>query len=264
MKVFSGFILILILASSCKTSKHVPYLQGNFDSTGYANFVLPEPIIQKGDLLNITIFSDNPEATVIYNQAGGSVENTGGSSSSSGAGYLVDQDGNIRLHAIGLVLAEGLTKKQLTAVIVKKLVDLQSLSNPYCVIRFENFKVTVIGEVKSQGVFTIPGEKASVLEAIGLAGGLTDYGRKENVLLIRENQGKRKYSFLDLSKADLVISPDFYLQQNDVLVVDVDPTKQTPIDQEKLRNFGLILSIISTVALLANLALRFEVNSSYL
>lgn len=140
---------------------------------------------------------------------------------------------------------------------MQKLTALQSLTNPYVVIRFENFKVTVIGEVKSQGVFTIPGEKATILEAMGLAGGITDYGRKDNVLIIRENQGKREYAYLDLSKASVVSTPYFFLQQNDVLVVDVDPKKQTVTDQDNMRNFTIALSLISTIALLANLALRF-------
>lgn len=260
MKWTFSFVVISLLALfSCRTSKPIPYLQGNLDSSAYKLVNIPEPVIQKGDLLNITIYSDNPTATAIYNQAAGSgaVSQTGSASTGAPSGYLVDIDGNIRLHAIGILHVEGLTKKQLSDLVMQKLTALQSLTNPYVVIRFENFKVTVIGEVKSQGVFTIPGEKATILEAMGLAGGITDYGRKDNVLIIRENQGKREYAYLDLSKASVVSTPYFFLQQNDVLVVDVDPKKQTVTDQDNMRNFTIALSLISTIALLANLALRF-------
>jgi polysaccharide export outer membrane protein len=256
---FSLLVICFLILFSCRTSKPIPYLQGALDSSAYKSVNIPEPVIQKGDLLNITIFSDNPTATAIYNQAagGGAAAQSGSSSSGGTSGYLVDIDGNIRLHAIGILHVEGLTKKQLSDLVTQKLTTLQSLTNPYVVIRFENFKITVIGEVKAQGIFNIPGEKASVLEALGLAGGMTDFGRKDNVLLIRENQGKREYTYLDLSKANVFASPYFFLQQNDVIVVDVDPKKQTLTDQENMRTFTIALTLISTIALLTNLVLRF-------
>jgi len=241
------------LLFSCKTSKPVSYLQGNLDTLSFRTVKIPEPIIQKGDLLDITIYSDNPEVTAIYNQASGQSQVTTLQSGTTGtSGYLVDQDGNIRLHAIGILHVEGLTKKQLSDLIVEKLIALKSLSNPYCVVKFENFKITVIGEVKSQGVFTIPGEKASILEGIGMAGGIADYGKKDNVLLIREEDGNRSYAVLDLSRADLFSSPYFYLKQNDILIVDVDPRKMTAKDQETQRRLTILLAAISTVAILIN------------
>lgn len=250
------FVVSFFLLSSCKTSKPVPYLRGNLDSITLKDVRIPEPIIQKGDILGITIFSDNPANTIIYNQAG--VAGAGTDQATSEPTYLVDQNGDIRLHAIGMLHVEGMTKSQLSVAIVEKLKPLQSLLNPYCVIRFINFKITVIGEVKSQGVYTIPGEKATVLEAIGLAGGMSDFGRKDNVLLIREKNGERSFARMDLSRDEVISSPYFFLQQNDVLIVDADPLKQTVVDQQNMRNFTIALSIISTLALLANLALRYR------
>lgn len=250
------FVPFFFLLSSCRTSKPVPYLAGNLDSLSLKEVKIPEPVIQKGDILGITIFSDNPGNTIIYNQAG--VAGAGTEQASTEPTYLVDQNGNIRLHAIGILHVEGMTKNQLSAAIIEKLIPLQSLLNPYCIIRFVNFKITVIGEVKSQGVYTIPGEKATVLEAVGLAGGLTDFGRKDNVLLIREKNGERSFARMDLSKEDVISSPYFFLQQNDVLIIDTDPKKQTVVDQQNMRNFTIALSIISTLALLANLALRYR------
>ncbi|WP_336515172.1 polysaccharide biosynthesis/export family protein [Pollutibacter soli] len=258
---FCSLLLIsgVLFFSACKTSKPIPYLQGQLDSSAYSKYVIPDPIVQKGDILSIVIYSDNIEATAIFNQAGTASASSGTASAitTSTPTYLVDNDGNIRLHAIGLVHAEGLTKKELDSTITSKLKSLQALLNPYCAVRFTSFKITVLGEVNSQGVFTMANEQANVLEAIGLAGGITDYGRKDNVLIMREDQGKREYAKLDLTQASAITSPFFFLKQNDVLIVDADPRKETVIDQKNLRNLTIALSIISTVALLANLALRF-------
>ncbi len=262
MRWIYGFLVLIIFAfGSCRTTKPAPYLQGNLDSLPYTQYKLPEPVIQKADLISIIIYSDNPAATAIYNQASGGGSSEGGSSGSQGGsppGYLVDLEGNIRVHAIGSIHVEGLTKKQLNDLIVQKLIALQSLSNPYCVVQFINFKITVLGEVNKQGVYTIASEKATLLEALGMAGGLTDYGLKESVLVIRENQGKREYAKVDLSKANVIASPYFFLQQSDVVIVDATPTKQTAQDEKNLRNLALILSIISTIALISNIILRFQ------
>lgn len=255
-------LLAMVLAfSSCFSTKPVPYFQGGLDTTQSQNIKIPDQTIQKGDILNIVIYSDNVEATAIYNQAAGagaasSVQGAKGNMTTAPAGttgYLVDNNGNIRLHAIGVLPVEGLTRQQLEALITQKLVQLGVLSNPYCVIRFNNFKVTVLGEVAAPGVFTIPTEKASVLEALGLAGDITIYGRKDMVMLIRENQGKRTYYNLNLTDPTIFSSPNFYLRQNDVLVVQADQRKTTAGDQQSMMYLTLAFTALSTVAILITL-----------
>ena len=267
-KVFPALFINLIFLgmimgfSSCFSSKPVPYFQGGLDTTLLQDVKIPDQLIQKGDILSIVIYSDNAEATAIFNQAAGggvpvaSPQGTQGNAptvSGNTSGYLVDNNGNIRLHAIGQLPVEGLTRQELEALITQKLVQLGVLTNPYCIIRYNNFKIIVLGEVARPGVFTIPTEKASVLEALGMAGDISMYGRKDNVLLIRESQGKRTYSNLDLTDPKIFSSPNFYLRQNDVLVVQADTKKATPEDQQTRQNIALILAAISTLAIVINI-----------
>jgi polysaccharide export outer membrane protein len=208
-------IFAISMLSSCIGSRPVNYFNGSVDTSKLNNIKMPDPIIQKGDMLSITIYSDNPEATAIFNQAGGAAVapmNTTGvsrsvdlspSSGSGSSGYLVDIQGNIRMQEIGLIKVEGLTKEQLNEQILERLNKLGVLTNPYTVIRLNNFKITVLGEVKSPGVFTLPGEKASILEVIGLAGDISEYGLKDKVLLIREDRGSRSYHRLGLTDANI-------------------------------------------------------------
>lgn len=262
--MIAGVVIVLVM-SSCFGSKPIAYFsKGLIDTSKVRQFELPDHVIQKGDLLSITIYSDNPEATAIFNQAGNSssapVTNVGVSksvaapaSSNGGSNYLVDNDGNIRMHSIGVVKAEGKTKEQLSSNILKHLSDLGVLTNPYCVIRFSNYKVTVLGEVKNPGVFTLPGEKASILEAVGLAGDITDYGLKDRVLLIRENQGQREFHQINLLDPNVLSSRFFYLQQNDVLYVEPDKRKPTSFDQQSLQYILVGTTLVSTAVILITL-----------
>jgi len=246
---------------SCVGSKPVPYFKGGLDTTQLQKIVIPDQLIQKGDILSITIFSDNVEATAIYNQvgSGGSTVSPKGdrgnasTGTNSLSGYLVDNNGNIRMHALGMLQVEGLTRQQLEELITNKIEKLGVLSNPYCVIRFNNFKIIVLGDVTAPGVFTIPTEKASVLEALGLAGDITTYGRKDQVMLIREIQGKRTYANLDLTDPAIFSSPYFYLRQNDVLVVQSDPHKATAADQQTMLYITLAFTAVSAVAIIISL-----------
>jgi polysaccharide export outer membrane protein len=252
---------IVIGFSSCFSSKPVPYFKGGLDTTQIQNVKIPDQLIQKGDILNIVIYSDNAEATAIFNQAASasvaaSPQGTKGNAptvAGATSGYLVDNNGNIRLHAIGILQVEGLTRQQLEELVTQKLNQLGVLTNAYCVIRFNNFKIIVLGEVGSPGVFTIPTEKASVLEALGMAGDITIYGRKDNVMLIRESQGKRTYSNLNLTDPQIFSSPNFYLKQNDVLVVQADSRKTTAADQQSMMYITLAFTAVSTVAILITL-----------
>jgi polysaccharide export outer membrane protein len=255
--------VITLLMASCFGSRPAYYFDKSVIDTSLRQSVrVPEPVIQKGDLLSITIFSDNPAATAIYNQAGSlssaaiptSGVSGGINTTSSGSGanstYLVDANGQIRLHALGKISVEGMTRNELGDTITAKLDRLGVLSNPYCVIRFNNFKITVLGEVGNPGVFTLPTEKASILEALGLAGDFTDFSIKDSILLIRELNGVRTYRKIDLTDPAIFESPEFYLRQNDVLVVRALKNKPTDSDQMSMRYISLALAVISTAVLL--------------
>ena len=221
---------------SCVAPRPVQYLEGTFDTTSLSKYAVKEPIIQRSDLISIIVFSDNPEATALYN-----LPNTG----ANGTGYLVDENGNIQLQGIGNIHVEGLTKRQLVDSLDSRLKVY--LKNPYYNIRFLNFKVTLIGELTREGTYTIPAERVTIFEAIGLAGGLSVYARRENVMVVRESDGKREFRRLDLTNPKVFESPFYFLQQNDLVVVEQIKAKSINTDQTTFRNVSLATTIISTL-----------------
>lgn len=250
------FVLLIVLAgnlslTSCKPQQQVQYFMNTPDTLLPTKIVYKEPLIQKGDLLSISIFSDDPRASAPYNQpvaAPTAVAQT--VAVSSGQGYLVDQSGEIRFYGIGVIKVEGMTKKQLSTLICDKLNDQAVLKNPYAEVRFLNYKVTINGEVARPGSYSIPAEKINLLEALGLAGELTPYGRRDNILLIREEDGQRQFVRVDLTKADVFQSPYYYLQQNDIIIVEATKVKAQATDQVTERRILVVTSIVSTIAIL--------------
>jgi polysaccharide export outer membrane protein len=222
-----------------------------------------EPVIQKNDLLSIKIYSNstrpeisdalyNPPALTGTSGNSGGAGGTGGSSSTTAnTGYMVDMDGNIRFPRMGIVHAEGLTKRQLADTIISKITDLE---NPTAVIRFLNYRITVLGEVGHQGTFNIPYEKVTIFEALGLAGDIPVTGKKDRVRILREINGDRELVTVDLTKKSIFESPYYYLQQNDVIVVDVKKSKVKQTDQALvLGRIAFALSLVTSLAVLYNI-----------
>jgi polysaccharide export outer membrane protein len=240
------FIVMVLFLGSCGSAKkarqELRYLDGNLNIPGNLKVMPTEAVIQKGDLLGIYVYSDNPEATAMFNQQ---ITKTGGGV----PGYLVDPQGNIRFQTLGELHVEGLTKRQLTDTMDQKLKTY--LTNPYTDIRFLNFKVTALGEVNRPGPVSIPEEKLTILELIGLAGDLTLYGRRDNILVIREKEGKREFGYINLKDSNLFKSPYFNLQQNDVVLVQANTRKQTGSEQQLYRNLTILSAITSIVSIAA-------------
>jgi len=223
-QIHNKFLLLLltVLLFSCASRKDLVYLQGIDDAKSYDSGTY-EPKLQPDDLLSIIISAENPEVTVPFNlpQIQGNYEinnNQNGIKT-----YLVDNTGHIEFPVLGKVKLGGLTRSEAT----KKLSDLLSeyIKNPGINLRILNYKISVIGEVLNPGSYTIPGERITVLEAIGLAGDLSIYGKRNNILVIHEDAGKRTYTRIDLTSADVLNSPAYYLSQNDVVFVEPNKTK---------------------------------------
>lgn len=242
------FILLVMVMASCGNTRHLQYMQGAFDTTKLSSYTVPQPVIQRGDLLSIIVYSDNPAATVLYNQSQLGASAGGGSKAGQEAGYLVDEAGNIQFQGIGILHVEGLNKPQLTDLLNSKLKEF--LQNPYYNIRFLNYKITIIGDIARPGAYTIPAERVNILEAIGLAGDLNITARRDNVLVIREQNGKRQFGRIDLTKPDIFTSPFYQLQQNDMLYIDLTKNKAAANDQLTVRNISIATSIISTLAII--------------
>ena len=214
-----------------------------------------EPIIQKNDLLSIQVYSNSTKPEIsdaLYNPAavsGSSGGTSGGGGGSSG--YMVDMDGNIRFPRLGIIHAEGLTKRQLADTIVSKITDLE---NPTAVIRFLNYRITVLGEVGHQGTFNIPYEQVTIFEALGLAGDIPVTGKKDKVRILREVNGDRELRTVDLTSKNIFESPYYYLQQNDVVIVDVKKSKVKQTDQALvLGRIAFALSLVTSLAILYNI-----------
>lgn len=254
---FSRLFLVIVLPLyliSCKPVQQLPYyLEKVNDSTGKGEVKVPELRIQKNDLLSIQIssLSTKPELSdAIYNQVS--------AAGSTSAGYLVDAQGNIEHHRLGVIHAEGLTKQELAAEIKKRLtVPVELLKDPTVIIRFMNFKVTVLGQVGQQGPVTVPGERLTVLEAIGLAGGITDYGKKDKVKVVREINGQRETGIIDLSSKDIFDSPYYNLVQNDLLIVGETNEKMKDAQQAKvMQRISFAFTIVTVAATLTNIFIR--------
>jgi len=214
-----------------------------------------EPRIQVDDLLSITVTSLNPESNMLFNvgvlMPSGDRANTVVSNPVN-ENYLVDKNGNINYPVIGLIKLEGLTKQEA----VNKMSQLlnEYVKDPIINIRFMNFKVTVIGEVTNPNSFIIPTEKITVLEALGLAGDMTAYGKRENVLVIREKEGVRTATRINFNEKDVLNSPYFYLQQNDIVYVEPYKTKAIQADTNPVN----VAIITSTISLLTIVILNFR------
>ena len=252
-------LVILFLTTSfvaCGPSKKAHegriYLRG-IDTAKNLAINIPEPVIQKSDILSISVFSDNPEATLLFNQAQNGGGNTTGVTASSSAvsataGYLVDVDGNIYFHSLGRINVAGLTKLQLSTLLLEKLKIY--LKNPYVEIRFLNARITILGEIGRPGTVNIPEQRISILDAIALSGDVTTYGKRDNILVIREKDGKRQTGRVNLLNPSIYQSEYFYLQQNDLVYIEPIQKKPMGSDAILIRNITLGLSIASTLAVL--------------
>lgn len=253
---FTRFLVLLALPLyfiSCKPMQKIPtYLEQVNDSTGRGAVRQSQLLIQKNDLLSVQIssLSTKPDISdAIYNQqvVGGTVP-----------GYLVDNNGNIEHHRLGLIKAEGLTKDQLAAEFKKRLTEpVELMKDPSVIIRFMNMKVTVLGEVGQQGLVTVPGERLTILEAVGLAGGINENGKKSNVKVVREVNGTREVATIDLTSKAVFDSPYYTLMQNDVLIVEASGQKQKENEQARtMQKISFGVSFIAVTVTLINILTR--------
>ncbi len=262
------FLRLLILVTpfylfSCKSVQRLPYyLEDVTDSTTFNAIKVPELKIQKNDQLSIQVFSisTDPKADEIYNQpmSGGNNGGGGGAGQSTLQGYLVDLNGNIKHHRLGIIHVEGLTKEELEDAVKKRLtVPVELLVDPTVVVRFLNLRVTLLGQINSQGALNFPGERLSIIEAIGLAGGISDFGTRNNVRIIREIDGKRETGTIDLTSKSLFDSPYYYLAQNDLVFVGETDQRIGDIERQRItQQIAFAFTIVTVVATLANIFIK--------
>lgn len=223
------FVFILCFAAclaSCATTKEILYFQ-DIDNVTLEPFSAEyEAVIKKDDRLSIIVSGPDKSVTAPYNLTLGEMGTSGVSGSrpeESTLSYLVDSDGNIDFPILGTIHVEGMTRSQLANYLTEQIS--RDVRTPIVYVSIRNFKVTVLGEVRNPGTYTVNSEKVSILQAIGQAGDLTLTARRDGIVLLREVDGVLTHTKIDLRTSDILDSPYFFLQQNDVLYVPPSPTR---------------------------------------
>ena len=255
-------MLLPFLLVACQSYKKVPY----FQDVEVVNQVeqqekLYDARIMPKDLLTIVVSCTNPELAIPFNLTVAS--NAGMAASSSSyvttqptlQAYLVDNDGNINFPVLGELKLGGLTKKEAERLVIDKLKAYMK-EIPIVTVRMVNYKISVIGEVTRPGTFTISNEKVNLLEALAMAGDMTVYGLRDNVKLIREDaNGKQQIITLNLNNAETILSPYYWLQQNDIVYVTPNKAKARNSDVGNSTSlwFSATSILVSIVSLLVNI-----------
>ncbi len=227
--------LLMLLLGSCSVSRKTVYFNDlpATERFEWAATEFKEPKIQSSDVLNIRITTLELETS---------------NSNQESVGYLVDKNGNVTIPLIGDIKVEGLTIFEARDAILEKARG--SYRNPFVDVSFRNYKVTVLGEVNRPNTYTMTQEKVSLLDAISMAGDLTIYGKRDNILLVRDMGDKKEFVRLDLNSATIFDSPYFYLKQNDVIYVEPTKGKALTADREVWQYVSTFASLASVLILI--------------
>lgn len=234
---FIFFTFFLLFLSSCSSKKQVIYFNDiNFENQD--KNIISVGKIQPNDILSIIISSSSTELSAMYNLNQDQNQN-----SSFFPGYLVNLEGKITLPILGKITVKDLTMAQLEELLVKILIEGKHLSEPIVTARLMNAKFTVLGEVSKPGTYTYSEQNISVLQALGYAGDLTINGKRENVLLIREENNAKTYITIDMTSKQWFGSPYYYIKPNDVIYVNPNGPKVKTAGY--IGNLGTFISIVS-------------------
>lgn len=255
--------LVFILLSSCASKKKLDYLQNIENVALQASMKNAKSTIQPNDQLVILVTAKDMDVVRPFNQnfSSGQILQystasnnmpTQNQTSTSGPTYIVDTQGNIEFPVIGKVNTENKTTEELRDILKKEIS--KYVLNPQVSVKNTNYKITVLGEVNRPGTYNIPEAQTTVLEVLGLAGDLTIYGNRDDILVLRNIDGTMTKERINLTKADFINSPYFYLKQNDVIIVSPNETKQKTSRLDP--NTGIYISVASIVVTI--LALIFK------
>ena len=255
---YTFIMLFCCLMVSCQSTKKVLYLQDVTDGRSTIESTVQGIVVQPRDILSIVVSSKDPVLAATFNlplitNYAGSETMIGGSSSRL-FGYVVDPNGNIDFPVLGKLKVDGLTRAQLSEKIKEEIIQKGMIFDPVVTTEFMNFKITVLGEVYRPGSYPVMDDKITILEAIGKAGDLTIFGKRESVLVIRETEYERVTYRVDLRSSDLFNSPCYFLKQNDVVYVEPNKVKS---GQSNINENTSVSRWISVASLLATLYVVF-------
>jgi len=253
--IFLSSAALLLGMNSCYLRKNLVYFQDIDQKNGTPMTASYETVIRKDDDLRIMVTATDKTVTQPFNLS--LSENVSTGTSQYTISYTVDQNGEIDFPVLGTIKVEGLTRAQLKEYLIERLSEY--IKDPMVIIKFENFKFTILGEIKSPGNYTIPTEHTTILQAIAMAGDLPLTAKRNDILLIREVDGKLTSGRINLKNCDIFSSEYYYLQQNDLIYVTPSANK---VFMENLSAYttglGLITSTITAIALIMNFAGGFK------
>ncbi|WP_114937323.1 polysaccharide biosynthesis/export family protein [Mucilaginibacter endophyticus] len=243
------FLAALLLMTGCAAKRDLVYFSNMANTGAVNNNMGGAVVIHQKDILSVTVNSLNPESNLLFN--GNKNATTGNASARSG--YKVNENGIVNLPLIGDYKIEGQTIEEAQAEVAKRLSAF--VKSPVVDIQLLNFKISVIGEVNKPSTFVITDENVNLLEALGMAGDMTVYGKRDNVLVIRTENGHKTMNRLNLNRVESMDSPYFNLKQNDIVYVEPDKSKAVEYSQNT-RLAPIVVASISALAVLAAVLLR--------
>ncbi|MBP3548734.1 MAG: polysaccharide biosynthesis/export family protein [Rikenellaceae bacterium] len=261
MKSFKLLVVAAaVLLASCGTQKKsILYLQDAVADQPETIVNQYELKIKPSDILGVTVNSRYAELAAPFNLSSITFQNatTGKATGNQAQGQVVDDAGFISMPVLGKIKAAGLTRSELAADIEQRLITGGHIKDPVVNIQFLNFKINVLGEVSRPGEFAINSDRVTLFDALSMAGDITDYGVKERITVIREQNGQRTIGYLDATSTDVFKSPYYYLQQNDIIIVDPDEIKQANanVNQKGRNTLSTVTSILSILVTVTSLTL---------
>lgn len=259
-----ALVLLFVIASlaSCRSKQELAYFykHSDADTLNLANYSIK---IQPADELIITVNSLIPEASYPYNLPvlnpahQGSIEIT---TTTQNQTYTVDKEGYITFPILGKIHVEGLSTQEIAQLLTDKISE--AVDQPIVRVQLVNFRINVLGEVMKPGAIQVKTERFSVLDALAAVGDLTVYGKRDNVLLIREENGERQFHRLNLNEAAIVNSPYFYLQQNDVIYVEPSNTRKSNSEYNQNNSFKIQIAstVVSVISVMSSLIIALVIN----
>jgi len=227
IKHFLQLTIVLVLLASCESRKNIILFQDieELNESNQNQIQINNPVIQIGDILSISVSAIDQQAVLPFNLPVVAINNISGSVNgiAKQQGYLVNANSSIVFPIIGEINLKNLTLVDARVLVSKELEAY--IKEPIVNIEIINYQITVLGDVAKPGTFKINNERVSLLQAIGFAGGMNIQGKRNNVLIIRENQGKKTYKRVDLRKMEVLNSEYYYLKQNDVVYIEPNKTK---------------------------------------
>ena len=263
---FLAITAIVLLAAGCSstTYQQINYLQDLNSETQLNMKENRGIVIQPQDQLNIVVSSRNPELASSLNKplstyvVGSEITSNRASTSTSRLlGYVVDNSGDLEFPMLGILHVAGLNRWELQEMLKQEIISRGILMDPIVTVEFMNFKISVLGEVKNPGMYSVTGDKITLLGALSLANDLTIYGRRDNVTIVREQNGKRNVYKVDLRSSALFDSPAYYLQQNDVIYVYPNAVRagQSTIHENYFQSGRFWISLASVAVTVTNFIL---------